>query len=132
MHSPGGFSSRRIPHEAARAPKEPVLAIGGSAIIRSRDAKLRRVSLTNDDGTTVLTTVGEGIGVEITAWLPRRSAGALYRVRTTTGEKQEGWVSAASLEPVVLPRARKPVQPAPPPAKPVRVRAPRRAAAPAR
>jgi hypothetical protein len=111
-----------------RAPKEAVLAIGSCAIARVRDGA-RGVSLTADDGMTELATVAGGVAVEIVAWLPRRGAGALYRVRATTGGRQEGWVPATSLEPVQLPRQRRSVQAAAAPAKPTRAGAPRRAPA---
>jgi len=55
------------------------------------------VTLTAEDGTTALATVKAGIQVEITAWRPRRSGPALYRVRTKSGGK-EGWAPASSLE----------------------------------
>jgi hypothetical protein len=60
--------------------------------------------------------VKPGAEVEITAWRPRRSGPALYRVRTRTGGK-EGWTTASSLERLPPPPTpARPAAPAPSPA----------------
>jgi hypothetical protein len=78
---------------------------------------------------TVIATLGNGVVVEIMAWLPRRNAGALYRVRPTTGDRREGWLAAACLESVPVLHERKSVQPAAQPAKSPKAKATRRVAA---
>jgi hypothetical protein len=88
--------------EPSRGPKEAVLAIGSQATLRAPAAGGDRITLTADDGTTALATVKAGAAVEITAWRPRRSGPALYRVRTRSGGK-EGWTTASSLERAPLP-----------------------------
>ena len=88
--------------EPSRGPREVVLAIGSQAILRPPAARGDRITLTADDGTTALATVKAGAAVEITAWRPRRSGPALYRVRTRSSGK-EGWTTASSLERVPLP-----------------------------
>jgi hypothetical protein len=97
--------------EPSRGPKEAVLAIGSQAILRAPAAGGDRITLTADDGTTALATVKAGSAVEITAWRPRRSGPALYRVRARKSDK-EGWTTASSLE-------RAPVSPSPKASAPV-------------
>jgi len=99
------YSPQFMRAEASRGPKEAVLAIGSQAVLRAPAAGGDRVTLTTDDGTTALATVKAGAAVEITAWRPRRSGPALYRVRTRSSGK-EGWTTASSLE-------RGPVPPSP-------------------
>jgi hypothetical protein len=106
------FTSRRFIHEPPRPSKEVVLAVGMHAIVRSHGEGLGKVSLSDEDGTATLGTLKDGVEVEITAWRPRRGAGALYRVRATGGGK-EGWVNGSSLEPMPRPRERPAPQPAP-------------------
>jgi len=91
--------------EPSRGPREVVLSIGSQAVLRPPAAGSDRITLTADDGTTALATVKAGAAVEITAWRPRRSGPALYRVRTRSSGK-EGWTTASSLE-------RGPVPPSP-------------------
>jgi hypothetical protein len=92
--------------EPSRGPREGVLAIGSQAILRPPAAGGERITLTADDGTTALATVKAGAAVEITAWRPRRSGPALYRVRTRSGGK-EGWTTASNLERVPPPSSPK-------------------------
>jgi hypothetical protein len=127
---PSSFTSRRFSREPSRPSKEVVLAVGGRAIVRSHGEGLGRVSFIGEDDAA---TLAEGVEVEITAWRPRRTAGALYRVRTTAGG-MEGWVSASNLEAVPPPRERQ--VPQPPSSsvrtKPSPAKTPRRAPAPVR
>ena len=103
MPVPRSFTSRQqLSQTPPRLPKEVILAVGARAIVRSRGEELGRVALAGEDGGA---TLADGVEVEITAWRPRRAAGALYQVRTTVGG-QEGWVSASSLEAVSRPRER--------------------------
>jgi hypothetical protein len=130
---PTGFASRRFSHEPSRPSKGTVLAVGVRAIVRSRREGFSRVPVTGEDGTVTLATLADGVEVEITAWRPRRTAGALYRVRTIADGK-EGWVNASSLELVPQPRERPAPQPPSPSARtnPSATKNPRRAPAPAR
>ena len=110
MPVPPSFTSRRFSHEPSRPSKEVVLAVGGRAKVRSHGEGPPRVPVTDEDGTVTLDTLADGVEVEITAWRPRRSAGALYRVRTMAGGK-EGWLNASSLEAVPRLRERPVPQP---------------------
>jgi hypothetical protein len=129
---PSSFQSRRFSQESSRAPREVVLAVGGRAIVRDHHGGLGRVSAMDDDGTTLLTMLGEGVEVEITAWRPRRSAGALYRVRQTAGDALEGWVTVDSLEPIPLPTERRTAPMARTSSKPAQVKTARRTPVPVR
>jgi hypothetical protein len=93
----GSFSSPFTRIEPSREPKAAVLPVGWHAVLRAPAGGTNRVTLTAEDGTTALITVNAGVEVEITAWRPRRSGPALYRVRTKTGGK-EGWAAGPSLE----------------------------------
>ena len=106
----GSFSPLFTRIEPSREPKAAVLPVGCHAILRAPAGGANRVTLTTEDGTTALTTVTAGVEVEITAWRPRRSGPALYRVRTKTGGK-EGWAAGPSLE-------RLPPSPSSPPRNP--------------
>jgi hypothetical protein len=116
----GSFSPPFTRIEPSRGPKEAVLPVGSHVIARPSGVGADRVTLTAEDGSTVLATVKAGVEVEITAWRPRRSGPALYRVRARNGGK-EGWTTSASLErlppppPPTPPRTASPV--ASPPAK---------------
>jgi hypothetical protein len=87
--------------ESSRGPKEAVLPIGSRAIVRPLGA----VTLTAENGSTVLASMKAGVEVEITAWRPRRSGPALYRVRARNGG-EEGWTTSASLERLPPPPSR--------------------------
>jgi hypothetical protein len=93
----GSFSPPFTRIEPSRVPKEAVLPIGSHVILRPPTGGADRVTLTAEDGTTALGAVKVGAEVEITAWRPRRSGPALYRVRARIGGK-EGWTAASSLE----------------------------------
>src|SRR5262249_57961243 len=93
----GSFSPPFKRVEPARLPKDGVIAVGCRAIVRRPPHGGDRVTLTTEDGRTALGTVQVGAEVEITAWRPRRSAPALYRVLNRS-EGKEGWTSAACLE----------------------------------
>jgi hypothetical protein len=118
----GSFSQSFNRPEPSRVPKEPILAVGWSVLVRFQPGAVDGVALTDEDGTRRLATVEPGAEVEITAWRPRRAAPALYRVRTKDGSK-EGWVSAASLERPPAPPPPQRVQPPKPVASPVAPRA---------
>jgi hypothetical protein len=100
----GSFSPPFTRLESSRGPKEAVLAIGSHAIVRPPGA----VTLTAENGSTVLASMKAGVEVEVTAWRPRRSGPALYRVRARNGG-EEGWTTSASLE-----RLPPPPSPSPP------------------
>src|SRR5262249_26455930 len=90
--APRSFTFRQqLTQSPPRLPNEVVLAVGARAIVRSHGDEPGRVPFAGeDDGATL----ADGVEVEITAWRPRRAAGALYQVRTTVGGR-EGWVSAS-------------------------------------
>jgi hypothetical protein len=81
------------------------MAVGLRAIVRRPPDGDDRLTLTAEDGRTVLGTVQVGAEVEITAWRSRGSAPALYRVLIRS-EGKEGWTSAANLKspPSALPQ----------------------------
>jgi hypothetical protein len=95
----------------------PVLGIGSRVLVASRNGRSGHVTLTDDNGTSAVATVADGVEVEILAWRPRRGGETRYRVVSTSGGV-EGWLGATSL---------RPRQPAPSPTI-VRVPAPRRGA----
>ena len=112
----GSFSPPFTRIEPSRVPKEAVLPVGSHVIVRPPAAGGDSITLTAEDGITVLAAVKPGAEVEITAWRPRRSGPALYRVRTRTGGK-EGWTTASSLERLPPPPSpARPAAPAPSPA----------------
>jgi hypothetical protein len=74
-----------------------VLAVGWRVRVTSPAGRGHRVSLTDSEGTTTVTTLPDGTEVEILAWRPRRSGATLYRVQPTSGGK-EGWLSGSSLK----------------------------------
>src|SRR4029077_7722610 len=117
----GSFSPPFTRIEPSRVPKEAVLPVGSHVIVRPPAAGGDRITLTAEDGTTALAAVKAGAEVEISAWRPRRSGPALYRVRTRTSGK-EGWTTASSLERLPPPpspaRAAAPPPPPPWPARP--------------
>jgi len=80
-----------------------VLAVGWRVVVTS-SRRGQRVTLTDSDGTTALSTVPDGAEVEILAWRPRRSGSTLYHVQPTAGGKP-GWLSGASLKPRSTPPA---------------------------
>jgi len=94
----GSFSPPFKRVEPARRPKVGLRAI----VRRPADGDDR---LTAEDGRTALGTVQAGAEVEITAWRPRGSAPALYRVLIRS-EGKEGWTSAANVTspPPMLPQ----------------------------
>jgi hypothetical protein len=89
----GSFSPPFTRVEASRGPKEAVLPIGSHAIVRPPGA----VTLTAENGSTVLASMKVGVEVEITAWRQHRSGPVLYRVRARNGD-EEGWTTSAGLE----------------------------------
>ncbi len=84
-----------------------VLAVGSRGLLGT--GRSGSVSLTSDDGLTVVATLAAGVEVEIIAWRPRRNGSPSYYVRPTGGGP-EGWLDAAKLRPHVVPR---PVRKAP-------------------
>jgi len=87
-----------------------VLAVGWRVRVTSPAGRGHRVSLTDSEGTTTVTTLPDGTEVEILAWRPRRSGATLYRVQPTSGGK-EGWLSGASLkaQPAPVPQKVRPI-----------------------
>jgi hypothetical protein len=79
--------------EPSRGPKDAALPIRSHAIVRPPAA----VTLTAENGSTVLASMKAGVEIEVTAWRPRRSGPALYRVRARNGG-EKGWTTSASLE----------------------------------
>jgi hypothetical protein len=80
-------------------PKDPpVLGVGRRVVVTCRKNGSDRVTLTDENGTSALATVADGVEVEILAWRPRRGGDTRYRVVSTTGGV-EGWLGAASLKP---------------------------------
>ena len=79
------------------------MAVGLRAIVRRPPDRDDR--LTAEDGRTALGTVQAGAEVEITAWRPRGSVPALYRVLIRS-EGKERWTSAANVTspPPMLPQ----------------------------
>src|SRR5262245_58147797 len=76
----------------------PVLGVGSRATVVSRNGQSDHVTLTDDSGSGVLATIAHGVEVEIVAWRPGRGGDTRYRV-ATTGDRVEGWLGAASLQP---------------------------------
>src|SRR5438132_385651 len=70
------FASVRLP--TPKAP--PPLGVGSRVTVTCRSDGSDRVTLTDDNGTSALATVAEGVEVEILAWRPRRGADTRYRV----------------------------------------------------
>src|SRR5262245_46969785 len=85
----------------------PVLGVGSRVTVISGNGRSDRVTLTDDSGTSMLATVAHGVEVEIVAWRPRRGGDTRYRV-VTTGDRVEGWLGAASLQPRQRPPEPKP------------------------
>src|SRR5262249_43765306 len=77
--------------------KEAVFPVGSRVIVRPHGEGADRLTLTAEDGHTAIATVKAGAEVEITAWRPRRSGPALYRVRGRSGGRG-GWTPAPSPE----------------------------------
>ena len=76
----------------------PVLGVGSRVTVVSRNGRSDHVTLTDDSGTGMLATIAPGVEVEIVAWRPGRGGDTRYRV-VTTGDRVEGWLGAASLQP---------------------------------
>jgi hypothetical protein len=70
---------------------------------------MRRVTLTDGNGSTALAALADGTEVEIVAWQPRGAGGTRYRIKATTDGVQ-GWLGAADLRP-------RPAPPEPPVAR---------------
>src|SRR5262249_35765564 len=94
------------------SPKEgPILAVGRRALVTCNGASDRdRVTLTDEEGTSAIATLDDGIEVEILAWRPRRGGRTRYRVIATKGGI-EGWLGAANLRAIPIPVLPKPVAP---------------------
>src|SRR5207249_1525252 len=89
------FAGVRLPS----SPKDPpVLGVGRRVVVTCRKNGSDRVTLTDENGTSALATVADGVEVEILAWRPRRGGDTRYRVVSTSGGI-EGWLGAASLKP---------------------------------
>ena len=80
------------PLGSQRAP----LAVGAHAVVVCPNAPLRRVPLTEANGTGCVGTVADGTEVEIVAWHARGQTGWRYQVQSSDGT-MEGWLSAAHL-----------------------------------
>lgn len=80
----------------------PSLGVGSRAHVMCSAGESAGVTLTDDSGTSVLTTVADGAEVEILAWRPRRGADTRYRV-VSTGGGIEGWLGAKNLRPRAQP-----------------------------
>jgi len=84
-----------------------ILAVGWRVLVASPAGRGNRVTLTDSDGSTAVSTVPDGAEVEILAWRPRRSGSTLYHVQPTGGGAA-GWLTGASLKPrAALPVAKK-------------------------
>ena len=116
----GSFAPPFTRIEPSRGLKEAVLPVGSHAIVRPSGAGA--VTLTAENGSTVLASMKAGVEVEITAWRPRRSGPALYRVRARNGG-EEGWITSASLERLPPPPPSSPPRNASPVASPPAERA---------
>jgi len=83
-----------------------ILAVGWRVLVASPAGRGNRVTLTDSDGSTAVSSVPDGAEVEILAWRPRRSGSTLYHVQPTGGGAA-GWLTGASLKPrAVLPAAK--------------------------
>src|SRR5262245_49543062 len=75
---------------------QAVLGVGWRVLVRCRNGGSDRVTLTDETGTSALSTVADGSEVEILAWRPHRGGDTRYRVVSTRGGV-EGWLGGASL-----------------------------------
>jgi hypothetical protein len=66
-------------------------------LVASPAGRGHRVTLTESDGTTAVSTLPDGAEVEILAWRPRRSGSTLYHVQPTGGGTA-GWLTGSSLK----------------------------------
>ncbi len=103
-----------------------MIAIGHRAVVTTRNSGADRVTVTDEDGVDTVTTVADGLEVEVLAWRPRRGGGTRYRI---LAKDVEGWIGAASLEAVKRAPA-PPVAKVAPSAPPAAASRPKRAAAP--
>jgi len=102
----------------------PILGVGWRVLVTAGGGSSKRVTLTDETGTSALGTVADGVEVEILAWRPRPGGDTRYRVFLRSGGL-EGWLGAGSLRPRVTPAPAKPAAPPPAPAAlplPARVR----------
>lgn len=92
----------------------PSLGVGSRALVTCSAGGTEGVTLTDDTGTSVLTTVANGVEVEILAWRPRRGSDTRYRV-VSTGGGVEGWLGAKNLQarPSAAPSVKAPATVAP-------------------
>jgi hypothetical protein len=73
-----------------------VHAVGQRVYVNRLGSGLAQVDLMNDEGTTPIATLADGVEVIVVAWKPRGSAGTRYRV-SCASDGLEGWLAAANL-----------------------------------
>ena len=87
----------QVPIRGSSSPRvrTPVFAIGRRVRVGCSADSPRRVTLTDDVGTSTLGTLSDGSEVEILAWRPLGS-GTRYQVRATQ-HNLEGWLTVGDL-----------------------------------
>ena len=73
-----------------------VHAVGQRVYVNRLGTGFVHVDLMNDEGTTTIASLADGLEVMVVAWKPRGSTGTRYRVRCTH-DGVEGWLAAANL-----------------------------------
>ena len=98
----------------------PVFAVGRRVYVACEGNRSGRVTLTDDTGTTPLTSLPDGAEVAILAWRPGRGGATMYHVRVTDSGL-EGWLPVGNLRgplsqavPPPVPRSPRTVRAAPP------------------
>src|SRR5262245_14889666 len=87
MRSPG---SRRSSTDAV------VHAVGQRVYVNRVGNGLGQVDLMNEQGTTPIAALADGVEVMVVAWKPLGATGTRYRV-SRTSDGLEGWLAAANL-----------------------------------
>ena len=83
-----------------------IVPIGHHVFVNCRAGTSRSVLLGDESGSEMLgTSLADGVEVEVMAWRPRGPTDTRYRVRTTVGERFDGWVFAQELRRSLLPTA---------------------------
>lgn len=107
MFLPSGPSSHRFarnpPSTTGPGKRGPVLAVGRRVLVCARGA----ATLTENDGTTAVGSIADGVEVELLAWQPWAAGGPRYRV-LSMATRVEGWIGANNLKPRPVPPSSQP------------------------
>jgi hypothetical protein len=97
-----GFTPRRA---VTRPPRLSfIIPIGGRVFVHCRAGGSRLVPLGDENGGELSgASLADGVEVEVVAWRPRGPTDTRYRVRTTRGERLDGWVFAQELRRSLIP-----------------------------